>query len=161
MQAEFQSFDVEIVEFNETKIAVLEHKGDPSQLGRSIQKFISWRKENKLPPSKYKTFNLVYDDPRTTPADEFRFDLACSIHSQVNENDEGIINKIIPQGRCAVLRVVGLESRLAMAVEFLYSEWLEQSGETLRDFPLFFHRIHFFPDVTETEMMTDVYLPLK
>jgi len=161
MQIKFNLSDIEIVEFNKTKIAVLEHKGNPALLGSSIQKFISWRKANKLPPSKSKTFNLIYDDPRITHPDDYRFDLACSVESAVEEGSSGIINKMIPQGRCALLRVIGTDSRLGTAIEFLYSNWLEQSDEKLRDFPLFFHRVSFFPDVIENEMVTDIYLPIE
>jgi AraC family transcriptional regulator len=38
---------------------------------------------------------------------------------------------------------------------------LPQSDEELRDFPLFFQRVSFFPDVAESEAVTDVFLPLK
>jgi AraC family transcriptional regulator len=33
-------------------------------------------------------------------------------------------------------------------------------GEALRDFPVFFQRVIFFPDVPEHEAVTDVFLPL-
>ena len=33
-------------------------------------------------------------------------------------------------------------------------------GEELRDFPLFMHRLKFFPDVPDGEAQTDIYLPL-
>jgi len=43
----------------------------------------------------------------------------------------------------------------------LFTEWLPASGETLGDFPLFFHYVNVGPDVAEHEMITDVYLPLR
>ena len=43
---------------------------------------------------------------------------------------------------------------------FLYREWLPDSGEELRDFPLYCERVSFFPDVPEREAITDLYLPL-
>ncbi|PCI67125.1 MAG: AraC family transcriptional regulator [Gammaproteobacteria bacterium] len=161
MQTEFRMSDVNIVEFNKTKVAVLEHKGSPALLGSSIQKFISWRKDNKLPPSKSRTFNFVYDDPQTTAPDDYRFDIACSIESEIEEGSTGIINRTIPHGRCALLRVIGADTQLGAAIEFLYSNWLELSDEKIRDFPLFFHRVSFFPNVTENEMVTDIYLPIE
>jgi AraC family transcriptional regulator len=39
--------------------------------------------------------------------------------------------------------------------------WLPDSGESPGDFPLFFQRITFFPDVPEHEAATDIFLPLK
>ena len=35
------------------------------------------------------------------------------------------------------------------------------SGEEPRDFPLYFQRVSFFPDVPEHEAITDVFLPLR
>ena len=43
----------------------------------------------------------------------------------------------------------------------LYRDWLPESGEELRDFPLFFHYVKKVPDVPEHEQVTDVFLPLK
>ncbi|MEZ5535972.1 MAG: GyrI-like domain-containing protein [Thiolinea sp.] len=43
----------------------------------------------------------------------------------------------------------------------LYREWLPDSGEELRDFPLFFNYLTLPPETPEHEMMTDIYLPLK
>jgi len=34
-------------------------------------------------------------------------------------------------------------------------------GEELRDFPLFMQRVKFFPDVPDSEAVTDIYLPLR
>jgi AraC family transcriptional regulator len=43
----------------------------------------------------------------------------------------------------------------------LYEDWLPGSGESLRDFPIFFHYVNVGPNVREEDMITDVYLPLK
>ncbi len=50
---------------------------------------------------------------------------------------------------------------LGESVTFLYSQWLPQSGEGPRDFPLYFQRVRFFPDVPEHEAVTDIFLPLR
>ena len=69
--------------------------------------------------------------------------------------------KTIAGGRCAVLRHLGSDDMLGESVRYLYSEWLPRSGEELRDSPLFFQRVHFFPDVPEHEAITDIFLPLR
>jgi AraC family transcriptional regulator len=68
---------------------------------------------------------------------------------------------VIPGGRCAVLRHVGSDDTLPVSVRYLYKEWLPNSDEEPRDFPLYFERVRFFPDVPEHEAITDVFLPLK
>lgn len=161
MPITYQNSDVRIVSFPETRIAVLEHRGAPALLPNSIQQFIAWRKLNKLPPSVSATFNLIYDDPEQTPAEDYRFDLAAAVAAPVTENEHGIVNKIIPAGECAVLRHTGTDAQLGSVVRFLYNNWLPQSERNLRDFPLFFQRISFFPDVPEHLMVTDIFLPLQ
>ncbi|OZG75104.1 AraC family transcriptional regulator [Hahella sp. CCB-MM4] len=152
---------IDIVDFPETRIAVLEHRGSPRLLGDSIRTFIQWRKQQGLSPRVSDTFNLVYDDVDVVPAEEYRFDLCASIMAPVTENEFGIVEKVIPAGRCARVRHIGPDSSLGEKVHYLYTVWLPQSGEDLRDFPLFFQRVSFFPDVPEHEMITDLFLPVN
>ena len=139
---------------------MLEHHGAPAELGRSIQRFISWRRANKLPPAKARTFNLLYDDPALVAPDDYRFDLACEYQAELSLQDSDMVSKSLPAGLWAKLRHTGSDDRLAQAVDYLYRQWLAQSGYQLRDFPLTLERISFFPDVAEYDAITDIYLPL-
>ncbi len=153
--------EVNIVEFPETLLAVMEHRGSPNLLVTTIQKFIQWRKANGLPPQKSRTFNLAYDDPNTTAPQDYRFDLGCTIATALENSESGMVNKSIPTGKCANVRHIGSDDTLGAIVYFLYAEWLEDSDFELRDFPVFFERVSFFPDVPENEMVTDIYLPIQ
>jgi AraC family transcriptional regulator len=155
------NFDVKIVDFSETLIASMEHRAPPNLIGNTIKKFIEWRKSNRLPPSKSKTFNLVYDDPNITAPENYRFDLCCSIDEEIEENSHGVVNKVIPAGKCAVVRHIGSDDSIGLAVQYIYSDWLNNSNFEIRDFPIFFERVSFFPEVSESEMITDVYLPIE
>jgi AraC family transcriptional regulator len=66
---------VQLRNFPETRGAVLPHRGDPALLGESLRRFIDWRRENRLPPARSATFNLLYDDPGDTPPEHFRLDI--------------------------------------------------------------------------------------
>jgi len=159
MQAENRADQVRIVEFKETKVAAFEHRGDPKSIDASIRKFIEWRQQNRLPPKLSVTFNIAYDDPDETAPHAFRFDL-CAATDQDMTGHPFMVNKLIPGGRCAVARHLGSRAHNAAAV-YLYEVWLPNSGEALRDFPIFFHYVNVGPHVQEQEMITDVYLPLK
>lgn len=152
---------VNIITTSDIKVAVLEHRGDPDMLDHSIRKFIAWRKQHQLPPGKFATFNIAYHDPETVEAGEYQFDLCVATNMDITGNTIGIVNKIIPGGRCAVLRHLGSDDLLRSSVHYLYSEWLPHSGEELRDFPLYWQRVKFFPDVPEHEAVVDIFLPLK
>ena len=153
--------EVRVVQFPATRVATLEHRGSPLRLGDSIRTFIEWRKANKLPPKLSATYNIVYDDPDETPAEEFRFGLCVATERPIEPNEAGIVAQTIPAGRCAVLRHVGSDDQLGRSIMHLYANWLPHSGEELRDFPLFMQRLAFFPDVPDSEAVTDIHLPLR
>lgn len=161
MKPQTQTEHIRIVRFPETRIAVLEHRGDPQRIGDTVRQFIAWRKQNHLHPRISATYNLLYDDPAAVATENFRMDICAATDKDIAANEQGVIAKIIPAGRCAVLRHIGSNDTLPATVHQLYAEWLPQSGEELRDFPLFFQRVSFFPDVAEHEAVTDVFLPLK
>ncbi len=154
--------DVKIVTFEEIKVAALEHRGAPEQVDDSARAFIAWRKESKLSPVKTsKTYGIAYDDPDAVEPEAFRFDICGSVITDVPANPQGVINKVIPGGRCAVARHLGSHDRIGESASYLYREWLPGSGEALRDFPLFFHYLNLKPETPEHELITDIYLPLK
>jgi AraC family transcriptional regulator len=150
-----------VVQFPATRVASLEHVGSPLRLGDSIRTFIDWRKSQKLPPSLSATYNIIYNDPDQVPPEEFRFRLCAATDQPIEPNAAGITELVIPSGRCALLRHVGSDDQLGRSIWHLYASWLPGSGEELRDFPLFMRRVTFFPDVPDSEAITDIYLPLR
>jgi len=151
--------EVKLVRFPETKVAVIEHRGSPALEHESTKKLIAWRIENKLLPNKHKNYGVHYDDPNTTPPESYRVDLCISFDKKISENSFGIINKIIPTARCAMVRHVGPRNMMT-AARYLYKTWFPTSGEKLGEFPIFFHYVNTGPDIQEADMITDVYLPL-
>lgn len=93
------AFNVDIIDFPQTTIAVMEHRGEPALLGHTIQKFIAWRRANGLTPNKYKTFNLLYHEPTTVAPEDYRFDLGCETKNTVNTGDYNINKQTIPAGK--------------------------------------------------------------
>lgn len=157
-----QKMDVNIVDFDETKIAVLEHRGPPERVNDSVMHFIDWRKQSGLSPvMTSRTFGVVYDDPDTVAPDAFRFDICGEVMVEVPDNPQGVKSGTIPGGRCAVIRHHGPHEGLGEKIYYLYRDWLPQSGEDLRDARLFFHYLNLRSHVADHELMTDIYLPLK
>lgn len=125
-------------------------------------KFIEWRKQSGLSPVKLsKTFGIAYDDPKQTAPEKYRFDICGSVTSEIPENPQGVKNGVIPGGRCAVVRHLGSHDRLDESAYYLYRQWLPESGEELRDSPIFFHNLNLMPDTVENDLITDIYLPLR
>nr|WP_276510774.1 GyrI-like domain-containing protein [Oleiagrimonas soli] len=162
VRARRHPMDVRIIDFPQTRIATLEHRGPPEKVNDAARVFIEWRKASGLSPVTHsETFGIAYDDPDTTDPQQFRFDIAGSVEHDVPANPQGIVTRFIPGGRCAVVRHHGSHERLGEAAYYLYREWLPESGEELRDYPLFFHYRNLIPDTPEHELITDVHLPLR
>ncbi|WP_237058312.1 AraC family transcriptional regulator [Microbulbifer sediminum] len=151
---------VEIVNFPALRVARLDHVGPPQLLGNTLRDFIQWRREQRLPPARSRTFNLVFDNPASVDPADYRLGLCAQTEKPVEPNGAGVLSDTIPAGRCARVRHTGPDAGLEPLVRRLYGQWLPASGEVLRDYPLFFERVSFYPDVAEPEMITDVFLPL-
>ncbi|MES9939878.1 MAG: AraC family transcriptional regulator [Candidatus Thiodiazotropha sp. 6PLUC2] len=157
-----KAVEVDIIDFEETRIAVLEHHGSPDRILESVQIFIAWRKESALSPiATSRTFGIPYSDPNNTPAEQFQFDICGEASADIPANAQGVTTKRIPAGRCAKVRHIGSTDRIDESIYPLYRDWLPESGEELRDFPPFFHYLKRVPDVPEHEQITDIYLPLE
>jgi len=154
--------DIKIVNFEKTKVAVLEHRAPPDRVFESVSKFIEWRNHSRLSPVKSsKTFGIIYDNPETTPSDEFRFDICGSVLKDVPENQYSVFTSLIPAGRCAVLRHNGSLDNVGKSICSMYADWLPNSGKELRYSPCFFHYITLITDVEEHDLKTDIYMPLE
>jgi AraC family transcriptional regulator len=152
---------VQIVTFAETRVAAMEHRGDPTGLGATIRRFVAWRKQAGLSPLTHATFNIVYSGPTETAPADYRIDVCVALDRTLTPGDAGLVGKIIAGGRCAKRRHVGADGGLGDAVLALYRDWLPGSGEALRDAPLFFQRVTLPPFVPASEAITDIFLPLQ
>lgn len=161
MPAQPQTQAVDIVEREAVPVAAIEHRGDPARLGDTIRTFIAWRRAHRLHPSVSATYNIVYDNPDDVPPEAFRMDICAQTRDAIEPNAAGIVAKTLAGGRYAVLRHTGSDDTLGQSVAYLYAEWLPTSDEELRDAPLLFQRVRFYPDVPEHEAVTDVLLPLR
>ncbi|AKJ40713.1 AraC family transcriptional regulator [Pragia fontium] len=158
-----QTMKVSIVNFPATAVAMLAHRGQSERLNETAARFIEWRKTTGLSPVRTsQTYGIAPHDPLTTKPDDFRFDICGSVDALIPEdNPFGVINGIIPAGRCAVVRHHGSHCSLTESARYLYRDWLPTSGEELRDFPMYFHYFNFVHEVAIHELLTDIYLPLK
>jgi AraC family transcriptional regulator len=161
MQKTFSRDDVTIRDVPPTRVAILEHRGDPATLGASIQRFIAWRKAANLPPRTHPTFNVWRSERRPASPETYSVDLCVGTDGPIAPNGEQVRAGEIPGGRCAVLRVVGHTDNLEPAALYLYRDWLPASGEEARDFPIYCQRLSFFPEVPEHETVAELFLPLK
>jgi AraC family transcriptional regulator len=153
---------VDVKKVNKIRLAVIEHRGDPQWIGKSVNKLITWAKAQSvnLKPKAGEAFAFAYDDPKTTAPEEFRMDLGIKIPDNLELSND-VVEKFIPPGRYAVTLHKGSRDRIGDTVYYLYREWLLNSGEQLGDFPCIFCYYNFEHEVVETEALTEVWLLLR
>lgn len=152
----------EVIYFEKTNVAVLEHHGSAQSLMHTVGRFIDWRKRSTAAAEKRgRTFGIAYNDPDSVPSEEFRFDVCGELFDPLEENTVGVVSKEIPAGRCVVVEHRGSLDSISESIRSIYSEWLPQSGEILRDFPLFFHYKKRMPNFSEDEQLTIIHVPIE
>jgi AraC family transcriptional regulator len=157
-----EPMDIKIVDFPQTQVAILPHRGPVKLLDETVDRFIEWRQQSGLSPvESSSTYGIAYDDPVTTEPDAFRFDICGAVDAAVPENVQGVENGVIPSGRCAVMRHYGDTDEISTSIHAMFAQWLPDSGEELRDYPVFFNYLKIKPAVAKHEQETDIYLPLK
>ena len=153
--------NVSIVEFPETKVASILHRGSPETEHDTVMKLVHWKIQNKyFDQEKYRSYGLHHIPKQPHNPDDHRVEFCLSIYGGVESNDVGIFESTIPACRCALARDVGSRSD-NQAVKYLVYEWLPNSNENLSGEPIIFHYVNVGPDVKESETITDVYLPLQ
>ncbi|MGC5703178.1 AraC family transcriptional regulator [Pseudomonas sp. NFXW11] len=153
---------VRIVDFADTRVAALEHYGPPGQVDESVRRFIDWRMQSgQSPVASSRSFGIPFNNPDTTPPEEFRFAICGEIHEAVAANEAGIRELQIAGGRYAVVRHVGSPDHIGESIYPIYRDWLPSSGEELRDQPLFFEYLSIYPQTPLEQWQTDIYVPLQ
>ena len=107
--------EVKIVQFPETRIAVVEHRGSPALEHESVKKMIAWRKENRLPPENHRSYGIHYNNPHQVNPADYRVDLGTNYEGEVSENVYGVVAKQIPACRCALTRHFGSRANITAA----------------------------------------------
>lgn len=152
--------DVRIVEFPQTRVAAVEHRGPPDREHETARRLVHWRIARGLSPERHATYGVHHTDPATVAPDAHRVDFCVAYDGELAAEDEGIVLRVLPRQRCAVARHVGPRDHVDTA-ERLVRDWLPTSGESIADAPLVFHYVNVGPGIAPEAMITDVYLPLR
>ncbi|KQY20912.1 AraC family transcriptional regulator [Rhizobium sp. Root483D2] len=103
---------------------------------------------------------LYLDDPDLVPEDKLR-SFACVTEGQHVPADAPLVHQHLDGGEYAVLRHKGPYADMHKAYQWLYGEWLPKSGRDVRDSVMFEEYINNPREAAPTELLTDIYLPLK
>jgi len=163
MQIIFEPDDVTISQVPDTPVAMLEHRGDRRTLTNTFERFRAWCKAAGLTPETGRSSFMVFRSERE-PArpEDYSMDICVGTDRPIPAADAPMRAGVIPGGRCAILRYPGNTNNLDPAAAYLYGDWLPQSGEEARDFPLYARRrLVPLPNLQAHEVIVELHLPLK
>lgn len=152
--------DVEITSLPSEKLAVLPHKGPYMEIGKAFEKLIGVLVGRNLIGQAGAMKALYFSDPTRVPEDELESVAGVAIGDgfPVEAPLEPIETR---GGDYAVLHYKGPYAEMKWAYEWLFGEWLTQSGREPADAPCMEIYLNNPRDTAPADLLTDICLPLK
>ncbi|WP_276118183.1 AraC family transcriptional regulator [Pararhizobium qamdonense] len=141
-------------------LAGVSHTGSYMGIGLAFETLGGTLQARGLYRPEMRMVGLYLDDPDLVPEDKLR-SFACVTEGQHVSADAPLVHQHLDGGEYAVLRHKGPYADMHKAYQWLYGEWLPKSGRDVRDSVMFEEYINNPREAAPTELLTDIYLPLK
>lgn len=152
-------YPVTILDQPARTVVGLGHRGPYDQISAAYGPLGATLGVHGLWPQVREMVAVYFDDPDTVPMAELR-SLAGVVLAPGVAVPEGLEMRALPGGRHAVMAFKGPYAGLKAAYDWLYGDWLRQSGETPREAPSFEIYLNSPMDTAPEDLRTDIYLPL-
>lgn len=153
--------DVVIRKLASASLAVVPHQGSYMEIGRAFETlFGTLAARNLLRPGLCMK-GLYYSDPSAVPEAELRSAAGILLPDADFPVEAPLLRAELRGGDYAVLRHKGPYSDMKAAYDWLFGEWLVQSGREAADAPVLEDYLNNPREVAPTELLTDICLPLK
>lgn len=159
-----KSDSVVIRELPETTVVYVRYigpyEGDEKLFETLFGKLCSWAGPRNLLESDAQFLVIYHDNPEITEKEKLRMSVCLTVPEDTKV--EGDIGKlVIPAGEYAVARFKLDSTEYAQAWNWIYSQWLPQSGYVPDDRPSF----ELYPNDVESEIdgkrVVDIYTPIR
>src|SRR5262245_30541570 len=154
------AFEVTIRELPRLRLATLDHRGSYMQIGKAFEPLFGGFAARNLLGAGTRSIGVYYDDPFAVAEDDLRSRAGLVVDDGFRM-EAPLIETILPAGRHAVLRHKGPYATMRSAYQWFFGPWLTQSGEEVADAPVFEEYLNNPREVAPSELLTDIYLPLK
>lgn len=159
IQGKSNMFDIEITKAPQRRLAAIFHQGPYIGIAQHFEALATIAGSRGLWPQ-IKSFIGVYrDDPNAVAEAELRsyagFEVGSDFVMQP-ETEELILNG----GSYAVLHYKGPYTGMQPAYNYLFGEWLANSGRELRDEPAYEVYLNSPSDTKPDDLKTEIYMPL-
>lgn len=151
--------DVEIVELQPFRVAVLRNHGDYADLDGAYTRLFQWMAEQDAVESVTAIWGVPYHDRRDTPADECVFD-CCVATSAKLAGDRDVRITRLGGGRYLVHRQTGTYAGLDDAHDRILESLLLAGDPLLREAPILHEFLNDPEHTPEANLETRIYVPI-
>ncbi|MDW5313509.1 AraC family transcriptional regulator [Rhizobium sp. PL01] len=155
-----EMYDVAMKTMAPRALVGVSHTGSYMEIGRAFETLGGTLQARQLYRPGMKMIGLYLDDPDLVPEDKLR-SFACMTDGENVPAEAPLERKHLDGGEYAVLRHKGPYADMHKAYQWLYGAWLPQSGREVRDTVMFEEYVNNPREAAPTELLTDIYLPLK
>lgn len=152
--------DLTIKTIPDIHLVCIKHPGTHADMGQSFEQLLGWMGERQLVNADTRYLRIFFADQDQAAENKLR-SLVCATVSSPQAVEAPIETYTIAGGECAVLRVKGPFTKLAPAWNWLFEQWLPESGRERHTHPPFEEYLNNPQSTPPAELLTEIYLPLK
>ncbi|WP_312362092.1 AraC family transcriptional regulator [Ensifer sp.] len=153
-------YEVTLKEIDSFDVIGVAHTGSYMGIGKAFETLYGTLFSRNLFRPDMEMIGIYLDDPELVPTDRLR-SFACVSAKGDLPADAPLTPQTLDGGRYAVLRHKGPYADMPLAYQWLYGTWLPQSGREVRDSLMFEKYLNNPREVAPTELLSEIYLPLK
>ena len=153
-------YEVKVEDAPERRLAAMAHVGAYNGVSKSYEKVAAVFTIRDLWKHARGMVGIYYDDPSTVPEAELRSYAAVELADDVVVPDP--LEEVLIRGdESAVLVMQGAYTGLQEAYEWLYGQWLPQSGRMPADQPSYEVYLNSPMDTAPANLLTQIYVPIQ
>lgn len=157
-----QTYPVRIENKPVYRLLSARHDGDYMLVGQAFEKVVAYAFANGLLFGAPQMVGIYHKDPGSTDVSELRTDAGVILDNGPDIPAEtGLGYVTTPGGRQAILTFKGPYVELSRAYDWLFGQWLPDSGEEADDFPVAEYYLNDPKSVPASELLTEIRLTLK
>lgn len=151
---------LEVVSIEPLRLLAIRNVGDYAELNQAYTELFSLVLSQIPPEALQGIYGIPYDDPRFTQPAESRFDCGLAVGG-LGRADEPLREIRLQSGCYVRLRHFGDYDALHESIDLTYAGALVLLEHTPADAPLFVHYLDDPEEVPESELRSDIYLPIE
>lgn len=153
-------YDVVITQLPAMSLIAVDHRGSYMSIGKSFDLLFTTLATRNLIRPDLRMIGVYLDDPTSVPEAELRA-IAGVAASEPVPVDAPLMTTQVQGGEYAILKYKGPYGDMRAAYDWLFGQWLPQSGREAADAPVLEEYLNSPRDTPPTELRTDICLLLK